>query len=141
MGRRYGAAVSPGRTAAVLQSVSERWCGESRYSAGFYLQYRRESLGPLELVAARVREGMREQVQAALLRLELRTFVHGPIAERYKVSSNVRRVRIRSGKAGAFSGASGEDERSRFLATLAGRRSAVRGRAPGCPVVHNTCSE
>ena len=52
VGGRHGAAIPPRRAQAVLRSVSERRRAQGRYAAGVHLQHRRESLGPLEILAA-----------------------------------------------------------------------------------------
>ncbi len=54
------------RAEAVLRSVSEGRRAEGRHAAGVHLQHRREPLGPLPVVAARVRDGLRDGVEAAL---------------------------------------------------------------------------
>ena len=74
--RQHRAGIPARRAAAVLQSVSEGRRAEGRHAAGLLLQHRRESLGSPEVVAARVREGLRGEVEAALSDVELRPVVH-----------------------------------------------------------------
>ena len=66
VGRRHRAAVPPRRAEAVLRSVPEGRRAEGRHAAGVHLQHRRESLGPAEALAARLRDGLRRADEAAL---------------------------------------------------------------------------
>ena len=65
-------AVPPRRAEAVLRSVSEDGRRQGRHAAGVHLQHRRESLGPPEELAARLRNRLRRAAEAALSRSRLR---------------------------------------------------------------------
>ena len=58
--RRHRAGVPARRAEAVLRSVSEGRRAEGVHAAGVHLQHRREPLGSLPVVAARVRVGLRD---------------------------------------------------------------------------------
>ena len=63
---RHRARVPPRRAEAVLRPVPEGRRAESRDAAGVHLQHRREPLGPPDVLAARLRGGLRGRVTTDL---------------------------------------------------------------------------
>ena len=111
--RRHGAAVPARRAQAVLRSVSEGRRAEGRHAAGVHLQHRREPLGSPEELAAGVRERAAPTASKPLyLTAGFGLSFTAPTAQSGR--PRLRRVRLRSGQAGAVSAASGPLRRRRL---------------------------
>ena len=131
---RHRAAVPPRRAEAVLRSVPEAGRTEGRHAGRLHLQHRREPLGPLPALAAVVRHRLPVDRQAAVFHRQLRPVVHGAGSGQRERRQRLRRVRLRSGQAGALPAAAGALLRWRRLAALAAL--AISGWWPIAP----TCS-
>jgi len=129
----YDAGGPARRHQAVLRSVPERRCAEGEHAAGPDLQHRRESVGSIVVVAARLRLRMCGEADAALSFPLVGFVVHRSGSA---VIGSVRRVRVGSGQAGAVSAPTRTLQRYGRVAPMAGQRSAFRrgsdGRADVC---------
>ncbi len=107
---------------AVLRPVPGGRCAEGQHAARADLQHRRKPLGSLQVLAAQLRQGLPQQAEVALPRCRR----HLVVQRAGWRCGQVRRVRVRSGQAGAVPAAAGALCRSRRVDALAGERSALR---------------